>query len=147
MRENITYFIQKAMVTNNHGNGIIWACQMVLTGSSPHLALSQPLCGGRKAGDQATGRLWGVKEFSSVKQRKCSMALLFLLHPACRMGHARRIKAIFPAAAERGVVITSLRDVHYYPGLQGWLIQNPCMGASARGGKKPIWMSWALLDE
>lgn len=80
---------------------------------SPHFLLSQLLCGGRKVGGQAAGQLWGVKDLSSVKQGKCSVVLLFLLHSGYGLGHAQKIMAIF-AAAERGCVIAWLGDAQYY---------------------------------
>lgn len=115
MRENMRYFIQKAVVTNNHGN--IWACQVMLIGPYPILHYHSP---------------WGVGGNQETRS-----------HDSCRVWNnsvlwskerfQRKGSRPFFQQQQRWGVIASLRDVHYYPGLQGWLSQNLCMGASARG--------------
>lgn len=104
---------------------------------------------GRKRGTRQARQLWGVKELRSVKQGKCFVAFLFLLHPGYDLGHAQRIVAVFPAA-ERRCVIAWLRDAQYY-----LCALQPCKDGLSKTYGSRCWrdkethfkMSWALLDE
>lgn len=145
MRESTTNFIQKAVVANNHGNSTIWACQVVLIGPSPHLALSQPLCGGRKAEGTWTPVGCEAAQLCEAKE---------VLHgtsvpSASRLwnGPCPEDQGHFSSGSRGGrwlhhsgmfTAIQASKD-----GLSKSYVREQVLG----GIKKPILMSWALLDE
>lgn len=90
----------ETMLRNNHGNNIC-AWQVERTGYFPYSPLSQLPCSGRKAGDQAAGQLWGVKDLSFVKKRECLVVLVFPLYPSDGLGMSGRSQ---PFAQQRGDV-------------------------------------------
>lgn len=86
---------------------------------TPHFSLSQHLCGGRKAGDQAAGQLRSVKEFISGKWgsalwRCCSFCIQTAVWAV-----PRRSWPFFQQQGE-DVWFAWLRDAQYYPTLKGW---------------------------
>lgn len=89
-------------------------------------------CGGRKG--EGTWTPMGCEAAQSCEAKE-------VLHgtavpSASRLWNGPCPSRPFFQQQQRGGMIASLRDVHCYPGLQGWLIQNLCMGASARGDKE-----------
>lgn len=146
MRENIRHVIQKAMVTNNRGNSIIWACQVVLIGPSLHLAWSQPLCGGRRAGDQAqdTWRVWNSSVLwtkGKVSWHCCSFCI-----QAVEWAMPRGSRPFFQQQQrERGWLLHSGMFTTIQSCEDGLSKNN--VWEQVLWGKKPILMSRALLGE